>query len=79
MNTTNVAFNKKTNQISVILFTTTYENSHALVHKCARGTNPTWADTDVMFLNITQVEKLLDIEENWGDPSEDTLKKIGLK
>lgn len=74
----NIAYNKRTNQFAPIAYTTTYENSKQVVHRTAKGTFTSWADGDVEFLSIHQVEKLIKSDDLWDDPSEETLKILGL-
>lgn len=75
----NVAYNTRLNQICPIAYTTNYENSKQSVHKVAKGSFQTWADAETVFLTIHQVKKLMDMEEEWSNPTDEALSSLGLE
>jgi len=77
-NNSNIAYHKRLKKFSPIAYTTTFENSKQTAYKTARGSFQLWAEGDVEILTKHQADKLMDSEDIWENPTEETLVLLGL-
>lgn len=77
-NTSNIVYHKRLKQFSPIAYKTTFENSKQIAYKTAKGSFQLWAEGDVEILTKHQADKLMDLDDMWDNPTEETLALLSL-